>query len=223
MPSRSAVRGMFRTDARRLLRDRFLIGMAVYIAAIAVVMRWALPWIGDELAERVAFDLTPYFPLIVSHLVIQLAPLAGGMIGGFLLLESRESQFVKAMLVTPVPLRSYLALLCAGLLLSAISLTLFQSAVIGMALPPWPALLCAGLAGAPAGIFMTLFVGAVADNKTEAFAYLKICGTLPLLPTAAYFLPEPWQWLAAIYPPYWASKAYWVAESGGSWPLWVLH
>ena len=25
-----------------------------------------------------------------------------------------------------------------------------------------------------------------------------------------------------IYPPYWAFKAFWVAESGGDWMLWVL-
>ena len=81
----------------------------------------------------------------------------------------------------------------------------------------------ASLAGAPAALMMALFVAAMANNKVEAFAYMKFCGVAPLVPTGAFFLRELWQWLAAVYPPYWASKAYWVAESGGSsWPLWVL-
>ena len=36
-----------------------------------------------------------------------------------------------------------------------------------------------------------------------------------LIPLAAYFIGEPWQFLAGIYPPYWTFKAYWVAVSGG--------
>ena len=80
-----------------------------------------------------------------------------------------------------------------------------------------------GLAAAPGAPVFALLIAAVANNKVQAFAYMKLFGLGPILVTGAYFLPEPCQWLAAIYPPYCASKAYWVAEAGGShWPLWVL-
>lgn len=223
MPSVIAVRGMLRTDALRLRRDRFLIGMSVYIIAITVVMRWLLPAITTELATQRDFDLTAYHPLLVSYFIVQLAPLIPGIIGGFLLLESKEDGTVKALLVSPNPLKSYLSVVCAVMFLAAVMLIVIMGAIMALALPPWPALIAVGLAAAPAAPIFALLISAFANNKVQAFAYLKLFGLGPVFATGAYFLPVPWQWLAAIYPPYCASKAFWVAEAGGSeWPLWVL-
>ena len=96
MPSFIAVCGMLRTDALRLRRDRFLIGITAYILAITVLMRWILPAITTGIAVEWEFDLTPYHPLLVSHLIVQLAPLVPGIIGAFLLLESREDGTVRS-------------------------------------------------------------------------------------------------------------------------------
>jgi len=223
LSSVAVVSAMLRTDGRRLARDRFLIGTAVYILAISLAMRWAIPYVARGVAGRWGFDLTAYYPLLVSHIVIQLAPLLLGIIGAFLLLESREDRTIKALLVAPVPLSTHLAVLCGVMVLISVVLTLVEGSIIGIALPSWPALLATGFVGALAAPLFALFVAGVAGNKVEAFAYLKVCGVAPLLPTGAYFLDEPLQWLAAVYPPYWAVKAYWVAEAGGdSWPLWAL-
>lgn len=223
MPSRTAVLAILRTDALRFQRDRFLIGMSLYVVAISIAMRWVIPWIGGEVERRFAFDLSPYFPMFVSHFVIQLTGLLVGILGGVLLLEGREDRTVKAVLVSPVSLGTYLAVLGAALCVSSLILALAESALIRMALPPWMALIGAAVAGAPAAAMFALFIGAVAENKTEAFAYMKIVGVVPVLASAAWFVPEPWQWLAAVYPPYSASKAYWVAEAGlQAWPWWVV-
>ena len=223
MTSTSAVIGMLRADWLRMLRDRFLIGTTLYIVGISVLMRWLLPWIASGVAARWNFDLRPWFPLIVSHLVVQLAALIPGIVGGFLLLESREDRTVRALLVCPVPLRTYVTVIGLVMFAASTGLTIVEGALIGWGLPPWPALVGAGLAGAPAAPAMALFIAGLAENKVEAFAYMKFFGIAPLVATGAYFLPPPWQWLAAAYPPYWASKAYWVAEAGGNaWPLWVL-
>ena len=223
LPSATAVRGMLRTDALRLRRDRFLIGISAYILAITVLMRWILPAITTGIAVEWDFDLTQYHPLLVSYLIVQLAPLVPGIIGAFLLLESREDGTVKALLVSPNPLTSYLSVVGVVMFVTAGALTVVQGAIIGLALPTWPALIAVGLAAAPWAMIFALLTAAVSDNKVQAFAYLKLFGVGPLLATGAYFLPEPWPWLVAIYPPYCASKAYWVAEAGGiQWPLWIL-
>ena len=222
MFSTSAVWGVLRADGLRVVRDRFLVGIAVYILTLAVVMRWAIPWVGDELAKRWEFDLTPYYPLLVSHMVIQLAPFLFGIVGGFLLLESREERTLQAIMVSPFPLTVYLSVIGCVALVGATVLTLLETAIIGLARPPWMALFAAGAVGAVAGPALAVFVAAFAHNKVEAFAYMKFCGAAPLVASAAFFIPEPWQWLATIYPPYWASKAYWAAEAGATtWTLWV--
>jgi fluoroquinolone transport system permease protein len=159
----------------------------------------------------------------MSHFVVGLAGLLAGMVGGFLLLESREEGTAKAFLVTPISLSVYVGVLSFVLFAASLVLILFQGIVIGVALPPWPAFLGAALAGAPAAPAFALFIAAFADDKTAAVAYMKICAIAVLIPGASYFLTEPSQWLAALYPPYWAAKAYWVGEAGGSaWPLWAL-
>jgi len=223
MLSATAGSGMLRTDGLRLARDRFLIGTAVYILGISLAMRWAIPFITAGVARRWGFELSPYHPLIVSHIVIQLAPQLVGIVGAFLLLESRADRTIKALLVSPVPVTSYVLVLCAAMLLTSTLLTLVEGAVIDIALPSWPALIATGFAGAFAAPVFALFVASVASDRTEAFAYLKLCGVAPLIPSGSYFLAEPLQWFAAVYPPYWAVKAYWLAEAGeGGWILWVL-
>jgi fluoroquinolone transport system permease protein len=223
MPSAIAVRGMLRTDVLRMLRDRFLIGISAYIFFVVVVMRAVIPWATTAIAVNLNFDLTPYHPLIVSHLTVQLAPLVPGIVGGFLLLESREEGTVKALLVSPSPLFGYVSIACTVMFFTGLVLTFAAAAIIGLGLPPWPALFAVSLAGAPGGPAFALLIAAVANNKVQAFAYMKIFGLGPIVATGAYFLPGAWKWLAIFYPPYWASRAYWVAEAGGnSWPLWAI-
>jgi len=219
----SVASATLRADGLRLFRDRFLIGVGLYILALSIAMRWAIPAIASGVASRWGFDLTPYYALIASHILVQLAPQLVGVLGAFLLLETREDGTVKALLVSPLPFSSYLVIVSVAMVLVSVALTVVEGALIGLALPSWSALAATGLAGGFAAPMFALFVAAVADNKPEAFAYLKGLGILPMIPTGAFFLSEPTQWLATVYPPYWAMKAYWLAEAGESnWPFWIL-
>ena len=223
MTSATAVAGILRADGLRVRRDQFLLGMTVYIIGISVALRWLLPWVAGELEARLDFDLVPYYPILVSYILVQLAPLLGAIIGGFLLIEGREDRMLKALLVAPVPLPMYLGVLCSVLIGASAALIVVEGAIIGLGLPPASALVGAAVAGAPAAGGLALLIATLAGSKTEAFAYMKIVGLGPVAASGFYFVPEPWQWLGVIYPPYAASKAYWVAEAGGGqWWLWVV-
>lgn len=223
MPSTTVLVGMLHADGLRLVRDRFIVATALYIVSLSIAMRWALPWVTAEVAARLAFDLTPYHAVMMSHMVVVLVALVGGLVGGFLLLEGREDRTVKAQLVSPVSLSVHVALVSAVLMVVSALLTVVEGVIVGIALPPWPALVLIACAAAPAAPIMALFIASFADNKIEAFAYTKFCGVAVLIPAGASFVPEPWQWIAGVYPQYWAAKAYWVAHAGGSeWPLLAL-
>jgi len=222
-PTLPAVRAILRVDGLRMVRDRFLIGTVVYIIAVSVAMRWIIPFATDQLAARLGFDLTPYHGLIMSHIVVQLAAMVGGVAGGFLILESKENRVIAAFRVTPVSFASYVAILGVVLVAATELIAVAEALIVGIATPPLVPLMLTALAGAPASVIFALVVGTFATTKTEAFAYLKFIGLAPLLPTASYFLAEPWQYAMAVYPPYWASKAYWLALEGGSlWPIIVV-
>jgi len=222
-PSLAAVLAILRVDGIRVARDRFLLGTVVYLIGVSVAMRWIIPFATNQLLARVGFDLTPYHGLIMSHIVVQLAPLVGGMAGGFLILESKEERVIAAFRVTPVSLESYVAILAAVLVAATVLIAAVEGLIVGIGTPALVPLILTGLAGAPAAAIFALVVGTFATTKTEAFAYLKFIGLAPLLPTASYFLPEPWQYAMAVYPPYWASKAYWMALEGGfQWTIGIV-
>lgn len=200
MPSTTAILGMLWVDGLRLARDRFLVGTAIYIIALSIGMRWLLPWVTEEVAARLAFDLAAYHAVMVSHMIVVLTALTAGFVGGFLLLAGREDRTVKAQLVTPVPLVAHVVLVSLVLALAAVMLTLVEGAIIGLALPPWPALVAIACAGAPAAPLLALFIASFADNKVEAFAYSKFAGVAVLIPAGAFFVPEPWQCSPASTP-----------------------
>ena len=210
----TAVSAILRTDGLRIVRDRFLIGMLVYIVAIAIAMRWLIPFVTEQLSGRVHFDLAPYHPLIVSHVLLQLTPLIGAVVGGFLLLETKETGVIRALRTTPVPITRHIVVLGSVLLVATTLVVVIEGVLIGIALPPLGALVLSSLVAAPAAVALALFIPTVASTKTEAFAYTKLVSILPLIPSGSWFVPEPWQYIAGAYPPYWASKAYWLAVDG---------
>ena len=109
------------------------------------------------------------------------------------------------------------------LVLTATGVILAEAALIGLGLPPWPALLAIALVGGSGAPLVALYLATFPDNKVEAFAHMKLVSVAGAVPLGAYFLPLPWQYLACLFPPFWAAKAWWVAEAGGSsWPLWLL-
>ena len=214
---------LLRNDGRRLARDRFLLGTAAYIFAISVAMRWILPWTARAVRRRWGFELEPYFPVIVSYLLLVLGAIMVGMIAGFLLLESREERSIRALLVSPVSLRAYLGGASVVLTLIAGGVILVEGALVGLGLPPWPAFVLIALVGGSSAPLWALFLATFADNKVEAFVLMKFVGLGGLIPVGAAFLPLPWQYVACLFPPFWAVKAWWVAAAGGSgWAWWLL-
>ncbi len=85
--------------------------------------------------------------------------------------------------------------------------------IAGVAVPPlWP-LSAIALVASLFGVITALFVPATADDKITAFAMAKILSAASVIPVAAYFVRDPWQYLFGVYPPYWVFRAYWSATA----------
>ncbi len=222
MTTSRAISAVLGNGLLRLLRDQFLLGATAYVVGCAIAMRWVVPWLQAELIRENGFDIAPYVPLGVSYFVLVNASVITGMLGGFLLLEMREERTVKALLVTPTPLALHLGLLSAVILLAGLGTTAALSALVGVGIPGWDALLVSAALGAPTGIVMALILGTVADNKVEAFAVMKLTSILGLLPVGGFFLPEPLQYVVGLTPPYWACKIWWVAAAGEEGWAWLV-
>ncbi|MGD2115034.1 MAG: hypothetical protein PVG07_08275, partial [Acidobacteriota bacterium] len=147
MPPLASLAGVLRSDARRLVRDGFLLGSLAYLVGTSLALRWLLPWLARTLERRRGFDLEPYYGLLVSYFLVFLAPVLVGMIGGFLLLASREDRSIRALLVAPLPMRHYLVGGSVVMVCGATALALAEAALIGLGLPPWPVTILVVLTG----------------------------------------------------------------------------
>jgi fluoroquinolone transport system permease protein len=94
--------------------------------------------------------------------------------------------------------------------------------IVGVVSFPPGALIAAGALAALEAPLIALFLVAFAQNKVQGLALAKILGALMVGPVAAWFMPEEWQVLAGIVPPFWPVKALWVAARGGPWWPWVM-
>lgn len=212
-------------DLRLIRRDRFLVMMAGLGFFIAVLMRFVLPWADTYLAEAgllpgdaVKNRLSYYFPLLVSFIGLLQSCLLSGAIFGFVFLDDKDGHTLQAIRVTPVPFTMFLAVrlfvpMVIACLLSVVMILIMGQALIGF----WQLALIAAGASLFAPV-VVLFYAIAAENKVQGFAMAKFVAISGWIILGGWFVPEPYQWLSAVFPPFLAHKAYWLAEAGnGAW------
>lgn len=212
-----------RSDVKLIGRDSFLVFMFLFAITIATILRYGLPWLDGYLAQQgimpggyIPVRLADVFPMLVAYMGLYTGALLVGTIFGFLLLDERDHHTIRAMLVTPVPLRHYLGYRVGLTAVLAFIIILFMVLFINQSLlPMWQLLLIVAGASLTAPIVM-LFFATFAANKVQGFAYSKFAGISGWTILIGFFVAEPWQWLIGLYPPFWVSKAYWLALNGRS-------
>ena len=214
-----------RSDARLIGRDRFLISLFAFVVLIAIVLRFGMPWLNTYLADNgvmpgktIPMSLAGIYPMLVAYMAIYSGALMVGTVFGFVLLDEKDHNTLKAMLVTPVPISQYALYRIALPVALTFVVVVAQVLFINQAMVPlWQLLLLSAGAALTAPI-VTLFFATVAENKVAGFAYSKFGGSAGMLIMIGFFVPEPWQWLFGLFPPFWVSKAYWMAFEGrGLW------
>lgn len=166
-------------------------------------------------------DLYPLFVTFVGHWQGALMP---GVVFAFLLLDEKEDRTLLAMRVTPVPFLHYIGYRVALPTLLAFGFSLVLIPIIGFnAVPGWQLVILA-LGSCLTAPLVTLLIAHYANDKVQGFALNKFGGVAGLIILFGWFVPEPWQWLLCVFPPFLIAKAYWLAGSGDPtwWVAWGL-
>ncbi len=207
-----ALRTLVAADARVLWRDPLLIWMTAVPLAMALLIRVVVRVVEEMLAGS-AFDLERYHPVIMGGYLMS----APGMIGfviGFLLLDERDTGTLKALRVTPLSMRDYLAYRVTGPLVVGTVATVIGYPLAGLSPIDLAALGAIALVASLAAPLLALVLATAAPNKVAGFAVVKVLNAVNLLPIAAFFIPEPLQYAAGILPTYWPMRALWSAAAG---------
>ena len=204
---------MVPVDLKNLRRDPMLAWMPVVPIVVALLIRWGVP-LATELASNAAgIDIRPWYPLFMSGFAVMMPGLVGVAVG-FLLLDERDEGVLDALLVTPLPEWAYLGYRSCLPLLVGIVMTLVAYPMAGLVPLPFGHLAAAAVLGGFGAPFMALLLATCADNKVTGFAIMKLLNALQILPLLAYFVREPWQYLAGLWPGYWPMKIVWLAAAG---------
>lgn len=210
-------------DVRSVQRDAILKWLVLYVAVLAMLARWGLPPLAVLIEGRFAFDLTAYYALVMSFLVLAVPALTGFVVG-FLLLDQRDDRTLTALRVTPLTLNGYLIYrTTVPTLVSAVLIVLFVPFAGVVPLNVGEVLLVA-LVAAPQAPLFALFLAAFASNKVQGFALGKAMGVVMWPPIFAYFAPAEWQWAFGLVPTYWPAKLFWMLDAGdgGVWLVAVI-
>lgn len=208
------IRSLGPIDLRNVQRDSALSWMIFIPVMSALVLRWGVPPLTERLIELYSFDLTPYYPLLLSYFFVLMCPFTFGVLIGFLLLDEKDDQTLTALQVTPLSLNSYVAYRVAVPVLLTIVLMYvifplsdlgeFDPYIIGVT----------AIAAAPLSPMFALFLASQAQNKVQGFALMKMLGLVLFIPVLSYFVDSGWELLFGIIPTYWPIKVYWMLEAG---------
>lgn len=212
-----------RFDLQRLLRDRFLVFIGLFSTGLIGIMAWALPWLTEFALRRWNVDLVPYYSLIAGYFVVMMG-IFPGFLCGFVLIQEREHGTLTALRVTPLSTGAWLMQKLLWPSLLSVALTVLAGLVLNPLGLGWGHVLAVGLASSSVAAFGAVAMATLARNKVQGVNAMKALNSIGVVPAAAWFVPEPWQFLAGFFPPYWLAKGYWTMAAGatGGWVFLLL-
>ena len=96
-----------RSDILNFRRDTMLQFLLIYPLILGGLLRWLVPWVQSGLMESIGFDLGDYLLLLVSFFGLLIIPQVVGLLVGTLLLDEKDQDTLTALMVTPMPIRTY--------------------------------------------------------------------------------------------------------------------
>lgn len=214
---------LFFGDMKNITRDSMLLISIFTPFLLAFLMRPGLTFAREILQRELSFDLSQYYALIMSVLIL-ITPMMMGMLSGFLILDERDENILTFYSVTPLSKSGYLFYRVAMPTVISFLLSFFVFYYIGIVECRIEFLIPVLLICALESPMMALFLGAFASNKVEGLALTKAFGILFIAPIAGYFIKSNWQYAAGIAPTYWVSKSLLegAVSSGGFWIFIVM-
>ncbi len=217
--SRRAIAAFGRKDFRGTYRDPLLVMLVVapviWTSGVAVLT----PMFTAMLAQRYAFDLVPYYPLILTAFLLLTSIIIAGGLGAFLVLDEVDAGTMIALRVTPVPMSTFFAYRAATVMVVTTVYVVATMSLSGILKPGLVGVLIPiGMVAGLSAVVTLLLIVALAGNKIQGIAVLRALGMLIAgLPCLPWFIDTVWGLAFGVLPPYWAAKAFWVAGDGGIW------
>lgn len=200
-------------DLLNVIRDPLLKWMILMPFLIALLFRFLVPALTDWAAPML--DITPFYPMIMSVIVV-FVPAMYGVCIGFLILDERDDGMISALKVTPVSITSYLAYRALAPMAISFVSTLVAFPLAGLTGIDVTTLVIVAFISSLEAPFFAMVFAAFAENKVQGFAIQKLMGAVLMIPLLAYLIDPAWEFVFYLIPTFWPVKAFWVGAAGGA-------
>lgn len=195
---------LFKNDLKQIVRDPIMTLLLFAPLLLIVVFKLLEMFLVPYLAAKTGFDITPYFPYVLSFVLLMNSGMLG-IVTGFMMLDERDGNISQLLEVTPLGRNGYLA----NRLIFASILAIIYG-FIGIAVFKLPdlsfftiVLLSVLSAFYTAIIGLLIFSGA--EDKVKGLTFAKGLNTLVLFAFTDLFA-LPWlTFLSWFFPPYWVT------------------
>ena len=197
---------IFKTDARRIISDSFMVFMyiAPWITALIVKAAWVY---SQQNYPQLSIQ---QYAWITSLAIALLTPMNMGIVLSFQLLEEKEQGVFRAIAVTPLNNDRYLYYRFVITAVIAIAMTYFVHQLLGLvSVNPINLFLLVCVAAWQIPL-QALMIAGFARNTLEGFAMMKGTGFMLLVPMLVlyFFTDNVFSWIAGIFPFFWVIRAY---------------
>lgn len=193
---------LFRIGFRQTLNDGMMIILLPAPLLIGLLVKCGIPFINILTIQYFDFSLAQWYG-VIDGVMFALIPLMISMISAFLLLDERDEGTGAYYQITPVQGYAYLLARIGLPMMWALLCNIVIGLLFHISNLDFIAIFFAGLIGTGAGIACSMMVIALAENRVEGLAISKLMGVSLLGVLAVWFVPSPYQYLAAILPSFW--------------------
>jgi fluoroquinolone transport system permease protein len=199
------------TDLRTWVRDPLLVYIGLSPFLIGLIARFGIA----PIDAAVGFvDLAAHADELLAAFLFTPAGTLG-FAAGFFMLEDRDQGVLEALRTTPLTGRGYLLYRGAVFLGLTFLSTLAMVPLVDLGTLPPASYVAISLVASLHTAVTGLLMASLAANTVEGVGVSKLLGFLIIAPVAAIALvAEPIQFLAGVFPPFWAAKATVAALTG---------
>jgi fluoroquinolone transport system permease protein len=211
---------LLRFEIKNIFRDQMTSLMAIYPIIIVILGAYILPLILNQFGEPSSGMYIATFVIVI--ILASMAPMLGGAMLGFLLLDHKDENTLISLRVTPISIQAYLMfksaytyLLSFGssfiVIFGVKTLSGDRYDILGQNIFDSLATHHIFIYALVAGLFGPLFglaLGTVSKNKIEGFAYMKSLGVMAMVPALLLIetMQDFKQYVLGIIPIFWPVK-----------------
>ncbi len=193
---------LFKNDLKQIVRDPIMTLLLFAPLLLIVVFKLLELFLVPYLAAKAGFDILPYFPYVLSFVLLMNSGMLG-IVTGFMMLDERDGNISQLLEITPLGRSGYLINRLAFASILSIIYGFIGIAVFKLPNLTFISIVLLSVLSAFYTAIIGLLIFSGADDKVKGLTFAKGLNTLVLFAFTDLFALSWLTFLSWFFPPYW--------------------